>query len=162
MAQSEDNLTAKCYQWFHNTFPAYRDLLFHVPNGGTRNKIEAAKFKAMGVRPGIPDFLFIFMGQLYEIELKRADGGTQSDAQKHVMTLHRMHGAKYYIIDTLEKFKELMFRTGDLVRDIGSVLIGKEAVNCGLINEMGGISLALKKLDELIALKSETGKRGLQ
>jgi ATP-dependent protease ClpP protease subunit len=61
-----------------------------------------------------------------------------------------------------EKFKELMFRTGDLVRDIGSVLIGKEAVNCGLINEIGGISKALTKLDELIALQTETRKRGLQ
>lgn len=63
---------------------------------------------------------------------------------------------------TEEKFKELMFRTGDLVRDIGSVLIGKEAVNCGLINEIGGISQALKKMDELIELKAETRKRGLQ
>jgi ATP-dependent protease ClpP protease subunit len=61
-----------------------------------------------------------------------------------------------------EKFKELMFRTGDLVRDIGSVLIGKEAVNCGLINEMGGISQALRKLDELIELKADARKRGLQ
>jgi ATP-dependent protease ClpP protease subunit len=63
---------------------------------------------------------------------------------------------------TEEKFKELMFRTGDLVRDIGSVLIGKEAVNCGLINEIGGISQALNKMDELIELKAETRKRGLQ
>lgn len=63
---------------------------------------------------------------------------------------------------TEEKFKELMFRTGDLVRDIGSVLIGKEAVNCGLINEMGGIHHALKKLDELIELSAEARKRGLQ
>jgi ATP-dependent protease ClpP protease subunit len=63
---------------------------------------------------------------------------------------------------TEEKFKELMFRTGDLVRDIGSVLIGKEAVNCGLINELGGIHHALKKLDELIELNVETRKRGLQ
>ena len=61
-----------------------------------------------------------------------------------------------------EKFKELMFRTGDLVRDIGSVLIGKEAVNCGLINELGGINHALKKLDELIGLNAEIRKRGLQ
>ncbi len=61
-----------------------------------------------------------------------------------------------------EKFKELMFRTGDLVRDIGSVLIGKEAVHCGLINELGGINQALKKLDELIELNTESRKRGLQ
>lgn len=53
-----------------------------------------------------------------------------------------------------EKFRELMFRTGDLVRDIGTVLVGKDAVSSGLINEVGGISQALKKLDELIDLKS--------
>ena len=52
-----------------------------------------------------------------------------------------------------EKFRELMFRTGDLVRDIGTVLVGKDAVSSGLINEVGGISHALKKLDELVELK---------
>ena len=30
-------------------------LLFHIPNGGSRNKIEAAKLKAQGVKPGVPD-----------------------------------------------------------------------------------------------------------
>ena len=28
------------------------DLLFHIPNGGSRNKIEAAKLKAQGVKAG--------------------------------------------------------------------------------------------------------------
>ena len=31
------------------------DLLFHIPNGGSRNKIEAAKLKAQGVKAGVPD-----------------------------------------------------------------------------------------------------------
>lgn len=53
-----------------------------------------------------------------------------------------------------EKFRELMFRTGDLVRDIGTVLVGKDAVGSGLIDEVGGISQALKKLNELVELKS--------
>jgi ATP-dependent protease ClpP protease subunit len=30
------------------------------------------------------------------------------------------------------KFRELMFRTGELARDIGTVLVGKEAINVGL------------------------------
>jgi len=51
---------------------------------------------------------------------------------------------------TEEKFRELMFRTGDLVRDVGSVLVGKDAVACGLIDEIGGIEQALRKLRELI------------
>lgn len=50
-----------------------------------------------------------------------------------------------------EKFRELMFRTGELVRDVGTVLVGKDAVDVGLIDEVGGLSKALAKLDELIA-----------
>lgn len=30
-------------------------LMFHVPNGGSRNRIEAAKLKRQGVRAGVPD-----------------------------------------------------------------------------------------------------------
>ncbi len=49
-----------------------------------------------------------------------------------------------------EKFRELMFRTGELARDIGTVLIGREAVDVGLIDEVGGIGDAVKKLNDLI------------
>lgn len=49
-----------------------------------------------------------------------------------------------------EKFRELMFRTGELARDIGTVLIGREAVDVGLIDEVGGIGDAVKKLNSLI------------
>ena len=38
----------------------------------------------------------------------------------------------------------------ELVSDVGSVLIGKEAVDCGLINEVGGLKESLTKLKELI------------
>jgi hypothetical protein len=30
-------------------------LIFHIPNGGTRNKAEAGHLKAQGVKPGVPD-----------------------------------------------------------------------------------------------------------
>jgi ATP-dependent protease ClpP protease subunit len=61
-----------------------------------------------------------------------------------------------------EVFKEQMFRTGDLVRDIGTVLVGKDAVNLGLINEVGGIAQALRKLDELVELKIKPLEKRLQ
>ncbi|HHY92864.1 MAG TPA: translocation-enhancing protein TepA [Firmicutes bacterium] len=48
------------------------------------------------------------------------------------------------------KFRELMFRTGELARDIGTVLVGKEAVDVGLVDAVGGIEAALNKLNELI------------
>jgi ATP-dependent protease ClpP protease subunit len=52
-----------------------------------------------------------------------------------------------------EKFRELMFRTGNLVRDIGTIVVGKDAVGFGLIDEVGGIRHALTKLEELVELK---------
>lgn len=51
---------------------------------------------------------------------------------------------------TEQKFRELMFKTGELARDIGTVVIGKDAVEYGLINEVGGIGQALSKLKTLI------------
>lgn len=56
-----------------------------------------------------------------------------------------------------EKFKDLMFAKGNLTRDIGTNIIGKEAVKYGLIDEVGGIGKAMKKLNELIEL-NDPGK----
>ncbi|WP_286676548.1 ClpP family protease [Peribacillus asahii] len=59
---------------------------------------------------------------------------------------------------TEESFKELMFAKGNLTRDIGTNVIGNEAVNIGMINEVGGVGQAMKKLNELInANKHEPG-----
>lgn len=43
-------------------------------------------------------------------------------------------------------FRELITRTDVLVNDIGSLLTGKDAVECGLIDEVGGVSAALDYL----------------
>src|SRR5690606_18189711 len=39
--------------------------------------------------------------------------------------------------------RDLMFRTGELMRDVGTVLIGREAVDVGLIDELGSIAQAI-------------------
>ncbi|MDI6601781.1 MAG: ATP-dependent Clp protease proteolytic subunit [Thermoanaerobacteraceae bacterium] len=49
-----------------------------------------------------------------------------------------------------EEFLKLMLKTGELATDVGTILIGKDAVEYKLIDEVGGISQALKKLRELI------------
>jgi len=56
---------------------------------------------------------------------------------------------------TEEKFKELMYKTGDLARDIGTNVIGSDAVKYGLIDEVGGLGQALKKLNSLIEQSKE-------
>ncbi len=47
-------------------------------------------------------------------------------------------------------FRKLMMQTGELVMDVGTVLDGKAAVNCGLIDHLGGLHDAIAKLYELI------------
>ncbi len=49
-----------------------------------------------------------------------------------------------------ERLKELMFATGEMAGDIGTVLCGEEAVNEKLINSTGGLNCAISKLYELI------------
>ncbi|MDF2858487.1 MAG: translocation-enhancing protein TepA [Neobacillus sp.] len=51
---------------------------------------------------------------------------------------------------TEEKFKDLMFAKGNLTRDIGTNVIGADAVEYGLIDEVGGLGPAMKKLNQLI------------
>lgn len=50
-----------------------------------------------------------------------------------------------------EKVLELMMRPDQLATDVGSVVDGREAVSLGLIDEIGGLSHALKALEEMIA-----------
>jgi ATP-dependent protease ClpP protease subunit len=57
-----------------------------------------------------------------------------------------------------ERLRELMFRTGDLVRDVGTVLVGKDAVEEGLIDAVGGVNAALVKIRELIKEQDKAGK----
>lgn len=61
-----------------------------------------------------------------------------------------------------EKFKELMFDKGNLTRDIGTNVIGNDAVKYGLIDEVGGIGQAMKKLNELIDLNKEENEGMVQ
>ena len=49
-----------------------------------------------------------------------------------------------------EKFLELMMRTGELATDVGTIVYGKEAVQLGLIDELGGLSDALECLRRMM------------
>jgi ATP-dependent protease ClpP protease subunit len=50
-----------------------------------------------------------------------------------------------------KRFTEFMMATGELATDVGTVLYGKQAVDCGLIERLGSLSEALEALHEMIA-----------
>ena len=57
-----------------------------------------------------------------------------------------------------EKFREYMLRTGELVNDVGSVVDGREAVETGLVDALGGLSDALDYLHGEIRRNREKKK----
>lgn len=64
--------------WFRKTYSGVR--IFAIPNGGWRSRLTAARLKAEGASPGVPD-LFIPAWNTW-VEMKRSKGGRLSDKQK--------------------------------------------------------------------------------
>jgi len=58
-----------------------------------------------------------------------------------------------------DNFRSLMMKTGELVMDVGTVLDGEAAVKSGLIDELGGLSDAIKCLYKMIDEDKEHKKR---
>ena len=48
------------------------------------------------------------------------------------------------------RLEELMLDTGMLTKDLGTILVGRQAVEEGIINQVGGICDAMKKIHSLI------------
>ena len=106
MRHIEDQLQKSCVRWFDLKYPRLKEYLFHVPNGGKRNAVEAAKFKQMGVRPGVPDLLLILPNRFYPfmgIEMK-ATGGRQSEHQREYQRIFESVGAKYAVVRSIDEF----------------------------------------------------------
>jgi len=87
MTPTEGEEQATLFHWCDMVKGKYPELqlLFHIPNGGERRKSEAARMKAEGVKPGVPDlFLPVARGGYHGlfIEMKRREGGRISKEQK--------------------------------------------------------------------------------
>lgn len=70
-------------------------VFYHIPNGGYRTIREAAKFKRMGVMPGVPDICIPIPIHPYHglyLELKRHAGGSLSENQEKWLTKLRGFG----------------------------------------------------------------------
>ena len=52
------------------------------------------------------------------------------------------------------RFSELMNETEILTKDVGSILVGKQTVKEGIIDEIGGLKDAMKKLYEMVDRES--------
>lgn len=105
--KSEDRIQQECYMWFWNTYPNYRRLLFHVPNGGARSASEGKLFKLIGVVSGVADLLLMVNGTTYCFELKNKYG-VQSASQKAWEILVKREGFEYHLIRSLLDFQSIV------------------------------------------------------
>ena len=60
---------------------------------------------------------------------------------------------------TQPRMEALMMNQGMLTKDLGTILVGREAVREGIISEVGGISDAMKKLHSLMGHTSDGQKK---
>lgn len=80
-------------QWQQNRNPELK-LLYHCPNGGSRNKAEAAKLKQMGVLAGVPDLHLPVPKGIYSglyIEMKYGEGRLEK-TQREFLTAAAGYG----------------------------------------------------------------------
>jgi hypothetical protein len=74
---------------------------FHVPSGGARRRVEAARFVGLGAKPGVPDLLLIADGRVFALELKTAVGRLSP----HQVAMHaelRAAGAEVATVQSLD------------------------------------------------------------
>lgn len=112
----ENRVQKNCIRWFDIQYPKLTRLLFHIPNGGSRNKItnsqgkkfslEAIEFKRMGVRRGTADLFLSIPNEKYfgfYIEMKR-EGEQQSYDQREFEKEVTSLGYRYEVLDDIDKF----------------------------------------------------------
>jgi hypothetical protein len=112
----EDNIQIEFMNWVRKQAkhdPRFK-LIYHVPNGGKRNKREAARFKLMGVVPGIPDIFVPITSNWFSkcdprpeyfglyIEFK-TEKGKLSEDQSNIIPLLESQGYKVVVCRSAEE-----------------------------------------------------------
>jgi hypothetical protein len=98
----EQALHRACAQFLDIALPSDA-CWFHPPNGGARSPVEAAIFKGLGVKAGVPDLVIVYRGRFIAIELK-GPNGRLTPAQK---AMHgRLQGAGA-VVTTAKSLEEL-------------------------------------------------------
>lgn len=77
-------------------------LWFHVPNGGSRNVIEAVNLKRMGTLAGVSDLLAFHNGEFFALELK-APGGRPTIPQMEFQSRWRDAGGHAVVAEGLDE-----------------------------------------------------------
>ena len=97
---AEAKIQASIVEWVRTVAPGV--LIFAVPNGGLRSRVEAARLKWTGVVAGIPDLAVIApSGKAHFLEVKTATGRL-SEAQREIMGVIGRLGAPFMTVTGID------------------------------------------------------------
>jgi hypothetical protein len=104
---TEDQIQKSIIEW-SNTHPILKDFLVHIPNQRQCTPPQGARFKKLGVRPGVSDLILPYPSKNYHglwCEVKTKIGVL---TQLQQVWLDRMKSAGYYtcIARSLEEFQK--------------------------------------------------------
>lgn len=109
----EDEEQIAFVNWFKLKYKDY--LIFSIPNGGSRNKIEANKLKKTGLTAGIPDLIILMPNkEILFLEMKRQKGVILSPVQKTIIKIIESFGFNvlvgYGFLDAKSKFEDYLLQ----------------------------------------------------
>ena len=98
------------FNWAQYQYARYPELelLYHIPNGGKRGKLEAMRLRLEGVCPGVPDLMLPTpRGQHHGlfVEMKRTKGGSVSKEQKDWIAYLQAQGYQAIVCRGFEEAK---------------------------------------------------------
>jgi len=110
MKHEESKLQIACVNWFRYVYPQHKLLLFSVPNGGQRTRINARILKAEGTIAGVSDLILMVARKGYHslcIEMK-IKPNKQTENQKQWQQAVERENNKYVVCHTFEEFEDVI------------------------------------------------------
>ena len=103
---TEDQLQQSVAEFLDLALPP-QAIWFHTPNGGSRNVIEAAKLKRMGVKRGVPDIYIAYGDETFWVELKTLTG-TLSKEQEEFRVHALVLGHRWACVRTMFRLQDVL------------------------------------------------------
>lgn len=110
MIHEESLIQQSCVKWFRLQYPEYAKLLFAVPNGGHRRRVEAAIMQGEGVLAGVSDLILLVPTSRYPylcLETKTPKG-KQCASQKEWQREIEKAGGAYSVYRSFDEFKRII------------------------------------------------------
>lgn len=113
----EHELQVACVNAFRMTYPSLSMRLFAVPNGGSRNKAEAARLKAEGVLSGVADLILLKPNRKYGALLIELKYGKNKQSPTQIAWQNDLCSSSEYRYVVVRSVADFLHVVGDYITD---------------------------------------------